>query len=518
MHNFMLKLLNCVSVSRVAPTLLAVLAVALLGLISVATAEPVTHARTESNIDWASAGVCGVGGSGSGTITLGGVTGSVEKAFLYWHGIDRSGGGAVYDNQTVTINGNQVTGSPIGDATTNCWGSGSSRAFRADVTSFVSGNGSYTISGMSAGLGHSGNGASLVVTYDDGDNTNNRDLAFFEGNDSNLPAGFPGEDPGWHAVLTPIDYKAGPALAELHVADGQTIFADRPLTFATVNGSVTIPDTNLLYDGLSVPNAGTGRGNHGLWDIHGFDITAAFGGVSGLVALNVDGQENAPDCLGLVVLLLDLDPFTAPPPDIALNPQLAFNLVGTTHSLTATVTDDEGNPVPGIAVDFDVIAGPNAGVSGTGLTDAAGEAHFSYAGVGGVGVDEIVAAFDDETGTPVFSNVAFKYWDEDCNENDVPDSCDIDCGGFGGACDAFPACGQDPDGNGNGQPDSCDADVCDVDGDGDVDRKDIGAIFAARNTSASGPDDPMDANGDGVITVNDGRECVLQCTNPRCAP
>jgi len=58
---------------------------------------------------------------------------------------------------------------------------------------------------------------------------------------------------------------------------------------------------------------------------------------------------------------------------------------------------------------------------------------------------------------------------------------------------------------------------CDVDGDFDVDRLDIGAIFSARNTPASGPSDPRDADGDGVITVNDGRQCVLQCTNPRCA-
>ena len=41
--------------------------------------------------------------------------------------------------------------------------------------------------------------------------------------------------------------------------------------------------------------------------------------------------------------------------------------------------------------------------------------------------------------------------------------------------------------------------VCDVDDDGDVDRLDIAAITAARNTAASGPDDPRDADGDGRI-------------------
>ena len=60
-------------------------------------------------------------------------------------------------------------------------------------------------------------------------------------------------------------------------------------------------------------------------------------------------------------------------------------------------------------------------------------------------------------------------------------------------------------------------DVCDVDNDQDIDSNDINAIMAARNKPADGPDDPRDANGDGIITVNDGRQCVLQCDLPRCA-
>lgn len=59
--------------------------------------------------------------------------------------------------------------------------------------------------------------------------------------------------------------------------------------------------------------------------------------------------------------------------------------------------------------------------------------------------------------------------------------------------------------------------VCDVDTDSDVDRLDIMAILAARNQPASGPNDPRDADGDGVITVLDARTCVAQCDLPRCA-
>src|SRR5262245_57550289 len=165
-----------------------------------AVTVPISHTRTLSNVDYVVAGVCGVGG-GSGTITIAGVSGTVTHAYLYWHGINNSGAGAEYNNPIVTINGNFVTGTSLGDATTNCWGAGSSRAFEADVTAFVAGNGPYMIAGLSDCLGCNANGASLVVVFDDGNPANNRDLAFFTGNDSNIPEGFPGEDDGWHATL-----------------------------------------------------------------------------------------------------------------------------------------------------------------------------------------------------------------------------------------------------------------------------------------------------------------------------
>ena len=58
--------------------------------------------------------------------------------------------------------------------------------------------------------------------------------------------------------------------------------------------------------------------------------------------------------------------------------------------------------------------------------------------------------------------------------------------------------------------------VCDVNGDGAIDRNDINAIMAARNQPA-GPGDPRDYDGDGRITVNDARGCVLRCTLANCA-
>ncbi len=59
--------------------------------------------------------------------------------------------------------------------------------------------------------------------------------------------------------------------------------------------------------------------------------------------------------------------------------------------------------------------------------------------------------------------------------------------------------------------------TCDIDVDGDIDLNDISLIMAARNTPATGPTDPRDADGDGQITVLDATKCKLQCTLASCA-
>lgn len=58
---------------------------------------------------------------------------------------------------------------------------------------------------------------------------------------------------------------------------------------------------------------------------------------------------------------------------------------------------------------------------------------------------------------------------------------------------------------------------CDLDADQDVDRNDVNLIRAARNTVAS-PNDPRDTDKDGMITLNDARMCVVQCTRTNCNP
>ncbi len=98
---------------------------------------------------------------------------------------------------------------------------------------------------------------------------------------------------------------------------------------------------------------------------------------------------------------------------ICLSPASDLNIVGEDHTVTATVTDQSGRPEAGISVTFEVISGPNAGISGNSATDTSGEASFSYTGDGGVGTDEIQACLVDWTGEEVCSEVVTKDWEED---------------------------------------------------------------------------------------------------------
>jgi len=57
----------------------------------------------------------------------------------------------------------------------------------------------------------------------------------------------------------------------------------------------------------------------------------------------------------------------------------------------------------------------------------------------------------------------------------------------------------------------------DLDGDGDVDLDDINIIRGYLGDPASGPNDPVDIDGDGRISVLDMRRLVPMCTRARCA-
>ncbi len=57
---------------------------------------------------------------------------------------------------------------------------------------------------------------------------------------------------------------------------------------------------------------------------------------------------------------------------------------------------------------------------------------------------------------------------------------------------------------------------CDIDSNGSVDRRDISAIMLGINRPIVAGD-PLDADGDGKVTINDARTCTQKCSKEQCA-
>jgi CSLREA domain-containing protein len=94
--------------------------------------------------------------------------------------------------------------------------------------------------------------------------------------------------------------------------------------------------------------------------------------------------------------------------NISLAPASATNPIGSTHSVTATVTRGT-SPVANRSVAFHVDNGPNTGASATVATDANGHASFTYTDSGGAGTDSISATVTDDAGV-LKTATATKNW------------------------------------------------------------------------------------------------------------
>jgi hypothetical protein len=383
----------------------AVLAAAVLGLPAAALANNIAPFQTVFSTDYVVAGYGGLRNTGSGTLTISGVSGSINKAYLYWHGptstVDPTA------NANINFAGTPIMGTNIGFSSDNCWLFANSQGYRADVTSLVTGDGAYAISGLGTsppGSGANTNGASLIVFFNDGVSSNNRDVVVFDGNDSNIAN--PYDANGWNVTLAGINYTSGTGALQLHVADGQ-IFPDDAII---LNGSTLVP-AGAVFDGNTVPAANNGPQNDGsLWDIRSFDITSYLNpGPNTFVMTTGENQ----DCLALVVAMVDLPAGAAPNQTITLAPATATNCTGDNHTVAATLVDDTGAPVTGKAVIFSVTSGPNSGVTSVATTNAEGKASFNYTSVL-AGTDNIEACFVDDNGVTQCAN-AKKTWTV-CNE------------------------------------------------------------------------------------------------------
>lgn len=97
---------------------------------------------------------------------------------------------------------------------------------------------------------------------------------------------------------------------------------------------------------------------------------------------------------------------TAPPATVMLSPVAATNPVGSSHTVTATVTDASGQPVPGVTVHFTVTGAVNT--SGSCLTDANGQCSFTYQGPVLPGQDVITGCAGPNGAAPC--GTATKTW------------------------------------------------------------------------------------------------------------
>jgi hypothetical protein len=97
---------------------------------------------------------------------------------------------------------------------------------------------------------------------------------------------------------------------------------------------------------------------------------------------------------------------------IVLGPEKTNNLINTDYTAVATLVDDNGNFLEERQVTFNVVNGPNMGVSNTTVTGRDGKAYFTYAGNGIPGIDVIQASFRDSTQTQIESNLIMVSWEE----------------------------------------------------------------------------------------------------------
>jgi uncharacterized repeat protein (TIGR01451 family) len=170
-------------------------------------------------------------------------------------------------------------------------------------------------------------------------------------------------------------------------------------TTGATTANPTIVGQELTWSGISATGGGASTSLH-------FSVTASSvpGAYTNQVTATAEAYTIAPTGPTASITVTG----TSSPLVIALTPETATNPVGTSHTVTATVTRN-AVAQSGVPVSFQVLTGPNSGTSGTVQTNASGVAAFSYTGGATPGTDSIRASAIDEE-TSVFSNTVTKTW------------------------------------------------------------------------------------------------------------
>lgn len=164
---------------------------------------------------------------------------TIIAARLYWMTI-----GAPDD--TLSFGIMPITGTQIATAPDTCWGRPAGNfGFRADVTSLVSGDGTYTISGYpNDPSGTDGQGASLIVIYDNPADTRSNLIKLADGS-----VGFVGNGSAAGSTLNGFTIAAGFDRARVLnvVADGQPFAEELFLSGVQTGGTDPFPGANGPY-------------------------------------------------------------------------------------------------------------------------------------------------------------------------------------------------------------------------------------------------------------------------------
>ena len=285
---------------------------------------------TVGNTDFAMIGLGGLRGNSSGSFVVNSVSGPVTRALLVWHGPTTTGNTT---SSQLTLSGSNLVGSLLAVSNDNNWPPFTeSRAYVADVTNIVTGNGSYVLGQLANSSDAAMNGASLLVFFNDGNANNNRDIVLLLGNDSNVASS--NDAAGWYARLNGVNYSGGSAVLRLVVSDGQFFSPGTDHGFL-LNG-VSFLSEGQNFNGNTVPNLiGSSVTNGGLWDHKEYDISSRlFAGVNNLTLAD-DGSTGI-DALSLIAVIFDLPPGTAPTPGVEVWPANCVTPSGFTTPAGAT--------------------------------------------------------------------------------------------------------------------------------------------------------------------------------------
>lgn len=276
------------------------------------------------------------GTGGTGTIVLAGIPfgSTVKEAVLYWTilGADPMPAGA----DSIQLDTQAFTGTLIGTTNSPCQAMDKAYVFRADVTYWISGDGSYAISGAldSGSLFASpvAEGASLVVVYSN-PSIGNRDIALVDG-----------------AAL--LDQNGASVSTTIGGFNATTPVTGATAAFIVADGESALSDSTLVNSFIIGPNALNGSDAPGgieYWDTDTYDVTALItGGSTSTTAGLVQGT----DCV-----VWAATPFAIASPlpsaDVLTENLTPLVAAGTNFRMRVTATNNTGANIP-VTANIDV--------------------------------------------------------------------------------------------------------------------------------------------------------------------